>query len=139
MSVSQRGGARTPGGFWSNLLSPGSGAGRPDLLDFGSPSSSRTCCSTSRSQPNETRSLGAANIEAFLDALGGYLAVDDLASPGFLLAPWRNGADNPRRLEWIRSWVTVQLLTIHGSKGLEWDSRQCCASSEGGAAWFSLK
>ena len=72
---------------------------------------------------NETRSLGAANMEAFFDALGGYLAVDDSASLGGFLAwlreaEWRdNLAPRPEDPE----PGTVQLLTIHGSKGLEWD------------------
>jgi DNA helicase-2/ATP-dependent DNA helicase PcrA len=72
---------------------------------------------------NETRSLGAANMEAFFDALSGYLAVDDSASLGGFLAwlreaEWRdNLAPRPEEPE----PGTVQLLTIHGSKGLEWD------------------
>ena len=72
---------------------------------------------------NETRSLGAANMEAFFDALGGYLTVDDSASLGGFLswlreAEWRdNLAPRPEDPE----PGTVQLLTIHGSKGLEWD------------------
>jgi DNA helicase-2/ATP-dependent DNA helicase PcrA len=72
---------------------------------------------------NETRSSGAANMEAFFDALGGYLAVDDSASLGGFLAwlreaEWRdNLAPRPEDPE----PGTVQLLTIHGSKGLEWD------------------
>jgi DNA helicase-2/ATP-dependent DNA helicase PcrA len=72
---------------------------------------------------NETRTLGAANMEAFFDALGGYLAVDDRASLGGFLAwlreaEWRdNLAPRPEDPE----PGTVQLLTIHGSKGLEWD------------------
>lgn len=72
---------------------------------------------------NETRSFGAANMEAFFDALGSYLAVDDSASLGGFLAwlreaEWRdNLAPRPEDPE----PGTVQLLTIHGSKGLEWD------------------
>ena len=72
---------------------------------------------------NETRSLGGANMEAFIDALHGYLAVDDSASLGGFLgwlreAEWRDGlAPRPEDPE----PGTVQLLTIHGSKGLEWD------------------
>jgi DNA helicase-2/ATP-dependent DNA helicase PcrA len=72
---------------------------------------------------NEIRSLGAANMEAFFDALSGYLAVDDSASLGGFLAwlreaEWRdNLAPRPEEPE----PGTVQLLTIHGSKGLEWD------------------
>jgi DNA helicase-2/ATP-dependent DNA helicase PcrA len=72
---------------------------------------------------NETRSLGAANMEAFFDALGGYLAVDDSASLGGFLAwlreaEWRDNL-SPRPED--PEPGTVQLLTIHGSKGLEWD------------------
>ena len=73
---------------------------------------------------NEFRPLGGANREAFFDALSGYLAVDDSASlAGFLAwlreAEWRDGlAPRPEEAE----PGTVQLLTIHGSKGLEWDA-----------------
>jgi len=72
---------------------------------------------------NETRSFGAANMEAFFDALSGYLAVDDSASLGGFLAwlreaEWRDNL-TPRPEE--PEPGTVQLLTIHGSKGLEWD------------------
>nr|WP_231368965.1 ATP-dependent DNA helicase [Frigoribacterium sp. CG_9.8] len=72
---------------------------------------------------NETRSLGAATMEAFFDALGGYLAVDDAASLGGFLAwlreaEWRDNL-SPRPED--PEPGTVQLLTIHGSKGLEWD------------------
>ncbi|MGV8884624.1 MAG: UvrD-helicase domain-containing protein [Microbacteriaceae bacterium] len=72
---------------------------------------------------NECRPLGGANREAFFDALGSYLAVDDSATlAGFLAwlreAEWRDGlAPRPEAAE----PGTVQLLTIHGSKGLEWD------------------
>ena len=72
---------------------------------------------------NETRSLGPSNMEAFFDALGSYLAVDDSAVLGGFLAwlreaEWRdNLAPRPEDPE----PGTVQLLTIHGSKGLEWD------------------
>lgn len=72
---------------------------------------------------NESRVLGSANIEALFDALGGYLAVDEGASlAGFLgwlrEAEWRDGlAPRPEDAE----PGTVQLLTVHGSKGLEWD------------------
>jgi DNA helicase-2/ATP-dependent DNA helicase PcrA len=72
---------------------------------------------------NESRVLGSANIEAFFDALTGYLAVDDNASLGGFLgwlreAEWRDGL-SPRPED--AEPGTVQLLTIHGSKGLEWD------------------
>jgi len=72
---------------------------------------------------NESRSAGTANIEAFFDALSGYLVIDDRASlSGFLgwlrEAQWRdNLAPRPEEPE----PGTVQLLTVHGAKGLEWD------------------
>jgi DNA helicase-2/ATP-dependent DNA helicase PcrA len=72
---------------------------------------------------NEFRALGGANMEAFFDAIGGYLAVDDSASLGGFLgwlreAEWRDGL-SPRPED--AEPGTVQLLTIHGAKGLEWD------------------
>jgi DNA helicase-2/ATP-dependent DNA helicase PcrA len=72
---------------------------------------------------NEHRSLGGANMEAFFDALSGYIAVDDAATLGGFLgwlreAEWRDGlAPRPEDPE----PGTVQILTIHGAKGLEWD------------------
>jgi DNA helicase-2/ATP-dependent DNA helicase PcrA len=72
---------------------------------------------------NEFRALGGANMEAFFDAMSGYLSVDDSASLGGFLgwlreAEWRDGL-SPRPEE--PEPGTVQLLTIHGAKGLEWD------------------
>jgi DNA helicase-2/ATP-dependent DNA helicase PcrA len=73
---------------------------------------------------NDFRALGGANREAFFDALNGYLAVDDSSTLGGFLAwlkeaEWRDGlAPRPEEAE----PGTVQLLTIHGSKGLEWDA-----------------
>jgi DNA helicase-2/ATP-dependent DNA helicase PcrA len=77
---------------------------------------------------NETRAFGttnaaSVNFDAFFDALNGYLAVSENAGlMGFLAwlreAEWRDGlAPRPEDPE----PGTVQLLTIHGSKGLEWD------------------
>jgi len=72
---------------------------------------------------NEYRESGGANREAFFDALSGYLAVVDIPNlSGFLgwlrEAEWRdNLAPRPEKAE----PGTVQLLTVHGSKGLEWD------------------
>jgi DNA helicase-2/ATP-dependent DNA helicase PcrA len=73
---------------------------------------------------NEYRPLGGANMEAFFDALSGYIAVDDSASLGGFLgwlreAEWRDGL-SPRPED--AEPGTVQILTIHGAKGLEWDA-----------------
>ncbi|MCM6762864.1 UvrD-helicase domain-containing protein [Rathayibacter sp. ZW T2_19] len=79
-------------------------------------------------EANESRSDGRANLEAFRDAVSGYLQTDDRGAGtgsslrGFLrwlvLADKRDGlAPRPEDPE----PGTVQLLTIHGSKGLEWD------------------
>ncbi|PPI56326.1 ATP-dependent DNA helicase [Rathayibacter toxicus] len=79
-------------------------------------------------EANETRSDGHLHLEAFQEAVAGYLQTDDRGAGtgstlrGFLrwlaLADKRDGlAPRPEDPE----PGTVQLLTIHGSKGLEWD------------------
>ncbi|PPG13596.1 ATP-dependent DNA helicase [Rathayibacter sp. AY1E8] len=79
-------------------------------------------------EANESRGDGRANLEAFREAVAGYLQTDDRGAGtgsslrGFLrwlvLADKRDGlAPRPEDPE----PGTVQLLTIHGSKGLEWD------------------
>jgi DNA helicase-2/ATP-dependent DNA helicase PcrA len=72
---------------------------------------------------NEFRPLGRANRDALFDALNSYISVDESASlRGFLgwlrEAEWREDlSPRPEKAE----PGTVQVLTIHGSKGLEWD------------------
>ena len=73
---------------------------------------------------NAYRTLATAPLDAFFDALGGYLAIDDAASLGGFLS-WLREAEkredlSPRPEE--PEPGTVQVLTIHGSKGLEWDA-----------------
>ncbi|NRD08470.1 ATP-dependent DNA helicase [Rathayibacter agropyri] len=79
-------------------------------------------------EANESRGDGRANLEAFREAVAGYLQTDDRGAGtgsslrGFLrwlvLADKRDGlAPRPEEPE----PGTVQLVTIHGSKGLEWD------------------
>jgi len=77
---------------------------------------------------NEDRPLGGAPMEALFDAIDGYLALDDVST--------RVGSELNGFLSWLRAAEeredlsprpedpepgTVQILTIHGAKGLEWD------------------
>ncbi|MFC5501034.1 ATP-dependent helicase [Lysinimonas soli] len=77
---------------------------------------------------NEDRPLGGAPMEALFDAIDGYLALDDVST--------RVGSELNGFLAWLRAAEeredlsprpedpepgTVQILTIHGAKGLEWD------------------
>jgi DNA helicase-2/ATP-dependent DNA helicase PcrA len=72
---------------------------------------------------NEHRVLGPANLDAFADALSGYLAIAEIATlTGFL--GWLREAElredlSPRPEP--PEPGTVQVLTVHGAKGLEWD------------------
>jgi DNA helicase-2/ATP-dependent DNA helicase PcrA len=78
---------------------------------------------------NEYRPLGGAPMEALFDAIDGYLALDDSST--------RSGSELSGFLAWLRAAEeredlsprpedpepgTVQVLTIHGAKGLEWDA-----------------
>jgi DNA helicase-2/ATP-dependent DNA helicase PcrA len=72
---------------------------------------------------NEYRPLGPATIEAFFDAIDSYLAIDEVATLGGFLS-WLREAEqredlSPRPED--PEPGTVQVLTIHGAKGLEWD------------------
>jgi DNA helicase-2/ATP-dependent DNA helicase PcrA len=74
-------------------------------------------------QANDYRALGTATIEAFYDALDGYLTIDEVATLGGFLS-WLREAElredlSPRPED--PEPGTVQVLTIHGAKGLEWD------------------
>jgi DNA helicase-2/ATP-dependent DNA helicase PcrA len=72
---------------------------------------------------NDYRALGSATIDSFFDAIDSYLAIDDIATlRGFL--SWLREAElredlSPRPED--PEPGTVQVLTIHGAKGLEWD------------------
>jgi DNA helicase-2/ATP-dependent DNA helicase PcrA len=72
---------------------------------------------------NEHRVLGSANLDAFADAISGYLAIAEIATlSGFL--SWLREAElredlSPRPEP--PEPGTVQVLTVHGAKGLEWD------------------
>jgi DNA helicase-2/ATP-dependent DNA helicase PcrA len=72
---------------------------------------------------NEYRVLGSANLDAFADALSGYLAIAEIATlTGFL--GWLREAELREDLSPRPEPAepgTVQVLTVHGAKGLEWD------------------
>lgn len=72
---------------------------------------------------NETAQLGQASLDAFAEQVASYLAADDQATLGSFLS-WLAEAEQrdnlaPRSEE--PEPGTVQVLTIHGAKGLEWD------------------
>ncbi|MCI4659859.1 ATP-dependent DNA helicase [Cryobacterium zhongshanensis] len=72
---------------------------------------------------NENNSLGLANLYAFHDTISDFLASDELGTAASFLR-WLGRAeladDMGPRAE-VAEQGTVQLLTIHGAKGLEWD------------------
>ena len=73
---------------------------------------------------NDAKATGAGNLRAFRDELDGFLRVDDRATVPALLA-W---VDRAREAESLAPASvdpepgSVQLLTIHAAKGLEWDA-----------------
>jgi len=72
---------------------------------------------------NESNSLGLANLYAFHDTVSAFLDSDEqgtLASFLRWLARAEKSDDMGPRLD-VSEKGTVQLLTIHGAKGLEWD------------------
>ena len=97
--------------------------GSASTCSTSSPSCSRSCCSTSRSPPTRRAQLGQASLDAFAEQVASYLASDDQATLGSFLS-WLAEAEQRDNLA-PRSEDpepgTVQILTIHGSKGLEWD------------------
>lgn len=73
---------------------------------------------------NSHNALAFANLDSFHDEVANFLAVDDIGSLGSFLG-WldraaKKDAMGPRSDP--AEPGTVQLLTIHGSKGLEWDA-----------------
>ena len=97
---------------------------------------------------NDSRPLGGATMDAFFDALTSYLAIDESAALGGFLgwlreAEWRDNL-SPRPEE--PEPGCVQLMTIHGAKGLERDivvvprltqGELPAAPNEGYTGWLS--
>jgi DNA helicase-2/ATP-dependent DNA helicase PcrA len=89
-----------------------------------------------------------ANLYAFHDELAGFLASDDQANLGSFLSWLRHAAQQdmmgPRSDD--AEAGTVQLLTIHASKGLEWDlvalprlaAGEVPATSREGKGWLGF-
>ncbi len=77
---------------------------------------------------------GTAFLDAFVDELSGFVQTDDRADLGAFLdwvdAAARRDDMGPRSEE--PEAGTVQVLTIHGSKGLEWDAVAVPRMVEGG-------
>lgn len=73
---------------------------------------------------NESDPLGRSSLDAFLDQVESFRTVDDNATLGPFLS-WLAEVERRENLS-PRSEAaeagTVQILTIHGAKGLEWDS-----------------
>lgn len=95
---------------------------------------------------NESHGLGLANLYAFHDAVSAFLDSDDSGTLGSFLR-WVSRAeqwdDMGPRTE-VSENGTVQLLTIHGAKGLEWDyvaipamtENSLPAKAKEGAGWL---
>lgn len=73
---------------------------------------------------NDQNVLGQPSLDAFSEQIASYLAVDEGGSLGPFLS-WLADAEQRENLSPRGEDPepgTVQILTIHGSKGLEWDS-----------------
>ena len=73
---------------------------------------------------NDQNPLGQPSLDAFSEQIGSYLAVDESGTLGPFLG-WLAEAERRENLSPRGEDPepgTVQILTIHGSKGLEWDS-----------------
>jgi DNA helicase-2/ATP-dependent DNA helicase PcrA len=71
---------------------------------------------------NDSTSSGQASIDAFMDAVGSYLQTDDIATLGGFLG-WLAEAEKRERMSPSSEKPegdVVQLMTVHGAKGLEW-------------------
>lgn len=72
---------------------------------------------------NDRLTAGEASVETFLDTVSAFMATDDNPTLGAFLS-WIEDVERRERLSPVDESPegdVVQLLTIHGSKGLEWD------------------
>lgn len=103
-------------------------------------------------EANETRaaqsdtSTALTNIEAFVDLAEGFLAVDTHGTLQALLEWVERATEDDDAAEHVPAPIpgTVQLITAHGSKGLEWDlvaiprlvENEFPGSSRSGSGWL---
>ena len=96
--------------------------------------------------PHAGTSAAHANLDRFLELVEGYLAVDERGTLASLLE-WLEGAtEADETAEHVAEPApgTVQLITAHGSKGLEWDlvaiprvvTGEFPGSARAGAGWL---
>lgn len=72
---------------------------------------------------NESAATAMASLEAFMEPISAYVEGEDRATLGGFLG-WLKEAERRERLSPQSAPAekgTVQIMTIHGSKGLEWD------------------
>ncbi|MCU1477255.1 MAG: ATP-dependent helicase [Subtercola sp.] len=75
-------------------------------------------------QANERSYLGQASLDAFSEQISAFVAADSTAGLGMFLS-WLEEAEKRDKLSPQSDEPepgTVQILTIHGAKGLEWDT-----------------
>ncbi|GAB2816979.1 ATP-dependent DNA helicase [Alpinimonas psychrophila] len=73
-------------------------------------------------EANERSTSGQASIDAFMDAVATYLQADEVATLGGFLG-WLKEAEKRERMSPSSAKPegdVVQLMTVHGAKGLEW-------------------
>ena len=73
-------------------------------------------------EANELAPSGHASIDAFMEAVATYLQADDIATLGGFLG-WLKEAEKRERMSPTTDKPegdVVQLMTVHGAKGLEW-------------------
>ena len=96
--------------------------------------------------PHAGSSAAHANLDAFTALVEGYLAIDTLGTLPSLLEWIERATENDDAAEHVAAPApgTVQLITAHGSKGLEWDlvavprfvTGEFPGSARAGAGWL---